>query len=98
MKSGILQGERKFHHPPRVVSFGEILFDVIEGVPCLGGAPLNLAVHLHRQGAETTLISAVGADPARSVGPETDSGVRTGYGEHCGSGEVPDRNGDGFAG
>ena len=63
MKSGILQGERKFHHPPRVVSFGEILFDVIEGVPCLGGAPLNLAVHLHRQGAETTLISAVGADP-----------------------------------
>ena len=27
MKSGILQGERKFHHPPRVVSFGEILFD-----------------------------------------------------------------------
>ncbi len=56
--------ERKtvFHHPPKVISFGEILFDVIEGVPCLGGAPLNLAVHLHRQGAETTLISAVGTD------------------------------------
>ena len=57
------EGKTVFHHPPRVVSFGEILFDVIEGVPCLGGAPLNLAVHLHRQGAETTLISAVGADP-----------------------------------
>ena len=57
------EGKNVFHHPPRVVSFGEILFDVIDGVPWLGGAPLNLAVHLHRQGAETTLISAVGADP-----------------------------------
>lgn len=51
------------HNPPRIISFGEILFDVIGGVPYLGGAPLNLAAHLHKQGAETTLISAVGSDP-----------------------------------
>lgn len=54
---------RTAHNPPRVVSFGEILFDVIGGVPYLGGAPLNLAAHLRKQGAETTLISAVGNDP-----------------------------------
>ncbi len=54
---------RTAHNPPRVVSFGEILFDVIGGVPYLGGAPLNLAAHLRKQGAETALISAVGNDP-----------------------------------
>lgn len=54
---------RTAHNPPRVVSFGEILFDVIGGVPYLGGAPLNLAAHLRKLGAETTLISAVGNDP-----------------------------------
>ena len=89
MKS--LQEEKKFHHPPRVVSFGEILFDVIDGVPWLGGAPLNLAGgdHADFRGRSRS---------ARPVGPETDSGVRTGYGEHRGSGAVPDRNGDGVAG
>ena len=30
---------RTAHNPPRVVSFGEILFDVIGGVPYMGGAP-----------------------------------------------------------
>lgn len=54
---------RTAHNPPRVISFGEVLFDVIGGVPYLGGAPLNLAAHLKKQGAETTLISAVGNDP-----------------------------------
>jgi fructokinase len=31
-----------------VVSFGEILWDVIEGVPHLGGAPFNFAAHCVR--------------------------------------------------
>ena len=47
---------------PVVVSFGEILFDVIEGEPHLGGAPLNLAVQLKRQGADASIISSVGSD------------------------------------
>lgn len=46
----------------RIVSFGEILFDIFEDGAHLGGAPLNLAVHLHRLGAESLLISAVGQD------------------------------------
>ena len=50
------------NHPPRIISFGEVLFDVFEDGPLLGGAPLNLAVHLHRLGARVQLISAVGQD------------------------------------
>ncbi len=46
----------------RIFSFGEILFDVFADGAHLGGAPLNLAVHLHRLGAEVGLISAVGED------------------------------------
>jgi len=46
----------------RVISFGEVLYDVFPDKACLGGAPLNLAVHLHRQGADVKLISAVGDD------------------------------------
>ncbi len=46
----------------QVISFGEVLFDVFEDGARLGGAPLNLAVHLRRLGAEVELISAVGRD------------------------------------
>ena len=47
---------------PNIVSFGEILFDLIEGEPHLGGAPLNQAVQLKRLGADASIISAVGRD------------------------------------
>lgn len=47
---------------PKVVLFGEVLFDVFEDGAHLGGAPLNLAIHLHRLGANVRLISAVGND------------------------------------
>lgn len=50
------------HPVPKIVSFGEVLFDVYENGAHLGGAPLNLAVHLHRLGADVRLISAVGKD------------------------------------
>ncbi len=53
---------KKMHNPLKVVSFGEVLFDIIGGEPFLGGAPLNLAAHLCRQGAQTALVSAVGND------------------------------------
>lgn len=46
----------------KVLSFGEILFDIIEGQPYLGGAPLNFAAHLARCGAKSYIISRVGAD------------------------------------
>jgi len=45
-----------------VVSFGEVLWDVIEGVPHLGGAPFNFAAHCALCGMKTAMISSVGDD------------------------------------
>jgi len=46
----------------KVISIGEVLWDVIGGKEHLGGAPFNFAVHLLRLGHEVFFISAVGAD------------------------------------
>jgi fructokinase len=46
----------------RIVSVGEILWDVIGENEYLGGAPLNFAVHARRLGHEVFLLSAVGED------------------------------------
>ena len=43
----------------RVLSFGEILWDIIEGQPYLGGAVFNLTAHLSLMGAETAMVSAL---------------------------------------
>jgi fructokinase len=44
------------------IAFGEILYDVIEDNPYLGGAPLNFAIHLAKAGGESHIISKVGND------------------------------------
>jgi fructokinase len=46
----------------KVLAFGEILFDIIEGKNYLGGAPLNYAAHLAKCSAEAYIYSRVGAD------------------------------------
>ena len=46
----------------RLVSVGEILWDVIGDQEHLGGAPFNLAAHASRLGHEVALVSAVGRD------------------------------------
>ncbi len=46
----------------KILAFGEILWDIIEGEPKIGGAPLNFAGHAHQLGAESALVSAVGKD------------------------------------
>jgi fructokinase len=46
----------------KILCFGEVLFDHIDGVHYLGGAPNNFAGHTAMLGAETHLISAVGDD------------------------------------
>jgi len=46
----------------KILSIGEILWDVVGDVEHLGGAPFNLAVHARRLGEDTIFISAVGAD------------------------------------
>jgi fructokinase len=46
----------------RIVSIGEVLWDVFEDSEKLGGAPFNFAVHASRLGHEVTFVSAVGDD------------------------------------
>jgi fructokinase len=46
----------------RIVSVGEILWDVIGETEYLGGAPLNFAAHAQKLGHEVFLVSAVGED------------------------------------
>lgn len=46
----------------KFLSFGEILFDIIDGKSMLGGAPLNVAVNLARLGISSGVISRVGND------------------------------------
>jgi len=45
-----------------ILSFGEILWDIINGKPYIGGAPFNLAAHLAKMGSKSALISSVGKD------------------------------------
>lgn len=46
----------------KIISVGEVLWDVIGGEEHLGGAPLNLAAHARQLGHESLLVSAVGND------------------------------------
>jgi len=47
---------------PTVVCFGEILWDFLPRGAFPGGAPFNVAYHLHRLGLQAHLASAVGQD------------------------------------
>jgi fructokinase len=46
----------------RVISVGEVLWDVFGESEHLGGAPFNFAAHLRRLGHEVLFVSAVGKD------------------------------------
>jgi len=46
----------------RIVSVGEVLWDVIGDTEFLGGAPLNFAANLQRLGNSVVLLTAVGDD------------------------------------
>ncbi|MEY2855251.1 MAG: hypothetical protein RL030_2383 [Pseudomonadota bacterium] len=52
---------------PRVLCFGEVLWDLLPHGRYLGGAPLNVAYHLAQLGCNTALASSVGADAAGSA-------------------------------
>ncbi len=47
---------------PNVLCFGEILWDFLPDALYPGGAPFNVAYHLHRQQVGVHLVSAVGRD------------------------------------
>lgn len=46
----------------KVISFGEILWDNFKEGKKAGGAPMNVALNLHKQGLESKLISSIGND------------------------------------
>lgn len=46
----------------KVLAFGEILWDIIDGEKHLGGAPLNFAAHTVQGGGSAGMVSALGAD------------------------------------
>jgi fructokinase len=48
--------------PGAVVCFGEILWDFLPDGLYLGGAPLNVAYHLHRLGRPVDIVSSLGID------------------------------------
>ena len=45
-----------------VVAFGEVLWDIIEGVPHVGGAPFSFAAHVVKCGLSASIVSSVGED------------------------------------
>lgn len=63
------------------LAYGEILWDLIEGEPFLGGAPFNFACHLARFGASSHIVSRVGVDDLgkKAVAMAQQYGVGTRY-------------------
>lgn len=47
---------------PIIIGLGEALFDVFPDQECLGGAPLNVAVHAHQLGNTGIVASRIGDD------------------------------------
>lgn len=45
-----------------VICFGEILWDILPGKELPGGAPMNVAYHLHKLGIDPVLITRIGDD------------------------------------
>ena len=45
-----------------ILAFGEVLWDIIDGEPRIGGAPLNFCAHCSRLGDDVAILSAVGMD------------------------------------
>ena len=54
--------ELEWGNAVKIVSIGEILWDVFEDAEHLGGAPFNFAAHAGRLGHEVFFVSAVGDD------------------------------------
>lgn len=57
----------------KLLSFGEVLWDVYPGEKYIGGAPFNFAAHFRRCGGSAAIASCVGNDP---LGGETVSAVK----------------------
>ena len=47
---------------PKIVCFGETLWDIFPDKKVIGGAPLNVALRMHSLGADSYVISRIGKD------------------------------------
>jgi fructokinase len=47
---------------PKILSVGEVLWDLMPSGPLLGGAPANFAIHARALGANALLVSRIGND------------------------------------
>lgn len=65
----------------RLLSFGEIIWDVFPDAAHIGGAPLNFAAHTVLQGGKASLLSAVGNNTLGKNATEkiSDLGIGTEY-------------------
>lgn len=61
----------------KILSCGEIIWDCFPDSRCLGGAPLNFAVHAARLGAQSHILSAIGADDTETLAAVRAHGVET---------------------
>ncbi len=50
------------NHHHQIVCYGEVLWDILPQGPEPGGAPMNVAYHLHKQGKNPALITRIGVD------------------------------------
>lgn len=62
--------ESAFMLRPKVISIGEVLWDLFPDSERFGGAPANFACHAALHGAEVAMISAVGSDKRGNVAIE----------------------------
>ncbi|MGN6532628.1 MAG: carbohydrate kinase family protein [Ginsengibacter sp.] len=56
----ITKMSNKYHYS--VVCFGEVLWDILPSGEVPGGAPMNVAYHLHKQHKNPAIISSIGND------------------------------------
>lgn len=59
---------------PVILTFGEIIWDVYKDARHIGGAAFNFASHVHKCGADSVLLSAVGGD---ALGDDAISSARS---------------------
>lgn len=65
----------------KIISLGEILWDLVDGREFLGGAPLNFALHAAQLGHDVLMVSAVGNDDRgqRALAEISARGLRTDF-------------------
>ena len=69
----------------KILSFGEVLWDVYPDQKFIGGAPFNFAAHLAKHGEDAYMLSCIGKDALAedTLSSLKECGVLTDYIAHC---------------